>query len=450
MPHYTKICAEFELVTPAFIGGANKDKASCIDPKAIKAALRYWWRVLNWPIIQKEATAIDGALACLHQAEMRLFGFASTKAHGGQGLLQVTVQHKSGLGLWRAPKKELDPGIIYLLGQGLYESENKKQKKPARMLRTALDTGTFSVTLILHCPRLGFVPQQDQTQILEALKAFGLLGNLGSRQNRGFGSVRMTKLNQNGFASDVQTYTAELRKLFTLPSPPLSLLPSFCDSARMRLVVPDQSNQIRLLARNATNYEPRPIQSNSASVTSPWQMLARIGEEFLVERSSGYAAGNGIRKTLGNFTAQCFYEEDHHWIAKAKAIGNNLAKLPRHERKESTISLASPQQMPPPVRMIYGLPYGFELGKEISVKLAEKLDGRRASPLHIHITSLDDKVVAALYTLPSVFLPEGASLHVKLCKEDEFCPDIPIAKLKFDYALIDKFLNRFTSAQNLP
>ena len=37
MPHYTKICAEFELVTPAFIGSADKDKAGCIDPKAIKA-----------------------------------------------------------------------------------------------------------------------------------------------------------------------------------------------------------------------------------------------------------------------------------------------------------------------------------------------------------------------------------------------------------------------------
>lgn len=449
MPNYTRISAEFELVTPAFIGGANKDKAGCIDPKAVKAALRHWWRVLNWPRIQKTEPDTRCALACLHQAEMRLFGFASSKTHGGQGLLQVTVQHKSGLKQWTAPMQNLPAGMIYLFGQGLYESENRKQNKPARMLRTAIDTGTFSVTLILHCPRLGFVPEQDETQIIEALKAFGLLGNLGSRQNRGFGSVRMTRLAQQDFAKDEADYTAALRGLFPLSSPPLSLLPSLCTQARMRLLVPDETGQIRLLARNSQSNEPRPTQSYSKPVSTPWQILSCIGEEFLIERSSGYGMGNGERRTLGGFTAQCFYEADHRWISTAKREGNKLSKLPRHERKNAVTLVANPDQTPPPVRMIYGLPYGFDKGKEISVKLTDKLDGRRASPLHIHITRLGEQTAAVLYTLPSAFLPEGASVHIKLCSVGEYCPDIPVSRLKFDYAVIDDFLNRFTSAKKL-
>ena len=448
MPNYTKINAEFELVTPAFIGGADKDKAGCIDPKAVKAALRYWWRVLNWPRIQKAEPNNQRALAILHQAEMRLFGFASTKNHGGQGLLQITMQHKTDLGQWPA-KLPLAPGLIYLLGQGLYQSANSKKNRPAKMLRTAIDTGTFSVTLILHCPRLGFIPEKDERQILEALKAFGLLGNLGSRQNRGFGSVRMTQLNHQEFAKDKISYTAALGALFALPAPPLSLLPTFCQQARVRLVVPNQSGTIQLLDRNEKNDDPRPTTSHKKPITSPWDMLSKIGEEFLVERSSGHSKQSSLRKTLGHFTAQCFYEPDHAWISKAKGMENKLQGLPPDKKLAHIKAALNPAKIPPPVRMIYGLPYGFAQGKEILVKLPGKLDGRRASPLHIHITKLGEQAAAVLYTLPSDFLPAGSSLHVKLDKQDENAADIPITKVKFDYAVIDDFLNRFTSAQKL-
>ncbi|MEN9866835.1 MAG: hypothetical protein RL748_2425 [Pseudomonadota bacterium] len=449
MPNYTKISAEFELVTPAFIGGANKDKVGCIDPKALKAALRHWWRVLNWPRIQKAEADERHALACLHQAEMRLFGFASTKNHGGQGLVQVIVQHKTGLQQWPVPKLPLNAGLIYLLGQGLYQTESRRQQTPAKILRPAIDTGTFSVTLILHCPGLGFIPKQDETRIIEALKAFGLLGNLGSRQNRGFGSVRMTKLNEQAFAQDESSYIAALKELFALPAAPFSLLPSFCEQARMRLVVPDQSGHIQLLNRNDTSDAPRPTRSHTQAVTSAWQLLSQIGEEFLLERSSGYPADNKLRKTLGGFTAQCFYEPDHHWISKAKKMENELNRLPPHKKQAYTKEALNPEKIPPPVRIIYGLPYGFDEGKEISVKLPGQLLGRRASPLHMHITHLGAQAAAVLYTLPSVFLPEGSDLHIKLDKADRSGHDLPVSKVTFDFAKIDDFLNRFTSAKKL-
>ncbi len=43
----TVINATYRIVTPMFIGNAEQ-KADSVRPPAIKGALRFWWRALNW------------------------------------------------------------------------------------------------------------------------------------------------------------------------------------------------------------------------------------------------------------------------------------------------------------------------------------------------------------------------------------------------------------------
>ncbi len=458
MPCYTQITAEFELITPAFIGGARKDKVGevgGIDPKAIKAALRHWWRVLNWQKYRINNENDSVALARLHQAEMRLFGAIGGNGQGGgQGLVQVLLRAPA-----KPPEKhwqnaDLSAGIIYLLGQGLYSSKLAKPPKPktAGLLRAASAPHKFSLTLVLRHPGLPAVPPEDEQQILTTLKAFGLLGGLGTRQTRGFGSVRMTTLQDQPFAQDVASYEANLRALLPAQQIEQCLLPAFCKQARMQMLVPNHNDEISVLTRNTENKQPRPTKAAPTTAKNAWALLDKIGEEFLVERSYGYRQGNR-RIALGGFTAQCFYEDDHDWIASAKAA----AELAPHKGQTGSPTynraLNALLAQPIPRRTIFGLPYGFDQGKEISVRLTKDDSGRRASPLHIHITQIGDKPVAVMYTLPSTFLPEDndAALLIKLNDNEQAVPPLPLSKVNtdFKYAVLDDFLHRFTSAKKL-
>lgn len=433
MPHYTKICADFELVTPAFIGSADKDKAGCIDPKAIKAALRYWWRVLNWGPIHAKEKDVAKALADLHQTEMRLFGLASSKQHGGQGLVQVVV--KSDLKETTLAADKLTTGIKYLLGQGLYSTAKDKPRKGVQ--RDPLGTGSFTITLILYHPGLSKVAPDDENQILRALKAFGLLGSLGSRQNRGFGCVRMKNLATQAFANNFETYLDEIKQLFPANPAPFSILPTFCQQARMCILRPDNNKQIQLLVPKQTNTDPRPTKTVAVTVNDAWELLDKAGEQFLLERSFGSnkAQGGATRDqhyTMGNKVAEWNYRDDHDWIAAAKQKDMNaVARLPF------------------PERAIYGLPYGFDTGKEISVKLGKEREGRRASPFHFYVTSINGQPLLALYLLPSTFLPDTAQLVVKMSPNPRNNPTLSGKGLERNYAIIDKFLNRFPTASKL-
>ena len=40
--------ADYNIVTPMFIGGGDKQEAPEIRPPSVKGALRFWWRALQW------------------------------------------------------------------------------------------------------------------------------------------------------------------------------------------------------------------------------------------------------------------------------------------------------------------------------------------------------------------------------------------------------------------
>lgn len=65
----------FELVTPAYAGGADPNVIDCLRPPTLKALLRFWWRAMNPEMGPTE----------LFEREGEIFG--STKH--GQGLRMV-------------------------------------------------------------------------------------------------------------------------------------------------------------------------------------------------------------------------------------------------------------------------------------------------------------------------------------------------------------------------
>ncbi len=443
MRQYTVIKAEMELISPGFIGGAIDHKPHGMDPKSIKSSLRYWWRVLNSGQIADGADGADSAdsarlLAALHQNEMRLFGEEAKKGAQGQGMVQVVLRQRQA---HIAPLPNTLPGIVYLLGQGLYEHKTG-------VTRSALAPCYFTLELILFHPRPGPQIEQDMQQIQDALLAFGLLGGLGSRQNRGFGSVALRSLTRDAPAdlpfplpplptppANSHDYMTGLGALFSgnaSQASALPLLPALSRLARYRVLIP-ANGQIEVPAKKQDGQI-----KGTRLVNTPdyWSLLALVGEQFMLERSWGHYDRDRQRHyTNGRMEAEQNYQSDHHLI-KAALGDRNYTEESRHSV---------------PLRCVYGLPYYFgkAFGKTQGMDLLLKGQNgntptRRGSPFHIHITHFDGHPVAVLYYLPSRFAPHDAQVSMGTLKARD------VSKVQFNYTIIDRFLQRFDQHNTTP
>ena len=129
MPPVT-LTAEFKIVTPMFIGGADQSPSDGIRPPSVKGALRFWWRALNWGKFREAPGADDAAaLRALHEEEVRWH-----RLDGGQ--YKLLKPGKDGVirsivfpGLWLdvpALLGENLPQVLATLSQGLASEEHTK------------------------------------------------------------------------------------------------------------------------------------------------------------------------------------------------------------------------------------------------------------------------------------------------------------------------------------
>lgn len=202
-----RIEATLRVVTPMFIGDAEQ-KASSLRPPSIKGALRFWWRALNWARLLAEAQDdVPTALKQLHADEAQLFGLAAAEDNnrqqrGGQGCFLLRVHQPSAWGPLVTDWPTNNTGSGYL-GYGLFATNQQPHREGIR------EGQTFTV-------ELSFKPNTTLTQIdsvREALRAWGLLGGLGSRARRGFGSVSLLTLNGETQTLHQADYLAAIRAL---------------------------------------------------------------------------------------------------------------------------------------------------------------------------------------------------------------------------------------------
>ncbi len=202
-----KLIATYRIVTPMFIGDAEQ-KATSVRPPSIKGALRFWWRALNWRH-QLEFSANDVSLALqnLHAEEAYLFGSAAQDNSGGQGcfLLQVTEQPKYKIDkTW--PQNNTGSGY---LGFGLFESGNVGTGNFQPHREAIVEGSHFTL-------QLGFKPKTSASTIeslRETLQVWSLLGGLGSRARRGFGSICLETLDGTTVADSLDSYKLKLSDL---------------------------------------------------------------------------------------------------------------------------------------------------------------------------------------------------------------------------------------------
>jgi CRISPR-associated protein Cmr1 len=273
----------------------------------------------------------------------------------------------------------------YLLGQGLYHYQQG-------VLRKALIAGEFTMSLVFKRGSTA----DDRQQIAEAVLAFGLLGGLGSRVRKGFGSVSIGSA-QEGL--DVPTsrdaYEAALN---AIPHKAVSLPPFTALSTQSHIQI-------------------------SAAGNDPLRLLEEAGRQMQLYRSWGR---NG---RVNGQQAEQRFSADHDLAQAAATNPNSTSVLPE--------------------RAIFGLPHNYFFSStraKLEIMPAEQDRTRRASPLLIHIHQFSNGSSLLVHALlPATFLPPSDRVEFKNGRGVAHSIRVPSP----NWAPLHAYLSRFPQAKRV-
>lgn len=381
-----EVTATFEIVTPMFLGDADQ-QANRIRESSIKGALAFWWRALNYCKFAANKSP-EQALREMQKRELELFGGPDRQSGfllrvergiGKDDLIhERCILGKDGTG-FKTPKRNdertVGVGARYL-GYGLINAfytrgnpeKGNPEKQPGELERSCIMANrTFSVSFLFNRS----MSETDIDEITTAIKLFGLLGGLGSRVRRGWGSVSLIKLQSDSLdvkwspANNKQSYQDQLAALFPKDQMRLSgcgfPLTAFAKESRVWMADKKLSN--------------RKSSSQDAIWNNPLEALDWLGRALLDYRAWGR---NG---KFGEQAVQQQFIEDHHWFRK----GSNDGDIP--------------------FRTAFGLPHMYDSKKHQGVSIADNGDdpGRRASPMLMHIHKIGGSFVAVVTLIPTSY-----------------------------------------------
>jgi CRISPR-associated protein Cmr1 len=372
-----KLEASFKIVTPLFMSGADREWAE-LRAASIRGVLRFWWRALA---LGKDQ--YNFSWSKVRDAEFDLFGSAS---HGQSRVhLSLTKSNesekrcRSGSLLKDDSDNIIGPGARYL-GYGVVQPYDKKDQsgkiteKMGSSLRPYLDASLEGVLSLYLRPTTATSKSMsaiDEVDLLEeAIMAMGLLGGLGSRSRRGFGSFNLMELKRDGelrYSRNEESYFDSLEKLF--------------QKHARGLEVPEYT----AFSRDSRTYLLK-------KGKDPLKLLDEVGQEMQMYRCWGLRDKSG-RYMVNDKPAEQNFKDDHDNMRNA--IFSTASEHPR--------------------RIAFGLPHNYHftsLTRNLTV-LSDNYE-RRASPLFLHIHELSNNDYAAVASIfPTMFLPEGENILIK-------------------------------------
>ena len=347
-----KITASYQIVTPMFIGDANQ-QATSISPAAVKGALRFWWRALNWGFIRNMTDSNEAALRELHQKESALFGSAADQG-SGQASFKISVAANK-LTLTKAGTThqhfKLHNASRYF-GYGLMEAFGSRVKgtEAGQLTRDCFNEDqTFTVSILSK--------KTIDTSLLNALIALGTLGALGSRSRHGMGSLVLESIHRGketiwSAPTDQASYCKQLQSIIAPLNNTIPPFSAFSENSRVDVLL---------------------------TGSTPYQVLDGFASRQLLYRSWGRGG------TVLNQESEHRFKEDHDWSKDVRP----------HDFH--------------PRRVVFGLPHNYGPGNRQSVK-SEKYE-RRSSPLIFHVHKIGSEYVGVCTLLKSDFLPEGERIN---------------------------------------
>lgn len=375
------ITAHYKITTPMFLGGEGQQADDRHFRNAsFKGALRFWWRALNWGRILQAAQG-DKAQALKNLHQQE--GELFGLASDGKNSRQSLIQISSTLTCRSNVDNSNLARLGYLLGLGLY-------RQPDKVLRNFIAPGDLKIQLSIK-PQMS---DNDVASVRQALIALGLFGGLGSRSRKGLGSLSIQTVQDSQGAEARFTNIVVIQEFIKTIH--------FADDKNAPFSALTKSSRIDV----------------SVTKRAAMDALLAINNEMQLYRSYGQNGRVNGQQARRNFVAD-------HDNALAATQGEDLNNLPE--------------------RAVFGLPHNYFFSStKGKLDINPEKEGRRASPLFIHIHELDNGQFAAIQTLlPGEFLPENTAIDVKAKRTQK------LNSFSVNYAVISKYLDGFQERQNL-
>ena len=316
------ISATYRATTPMFLGGANPRGAPELRVPSIKGLLRFWWRAIRWPdFLGQCRNDKSRALNELRKYEDALFGSIRT---GQSSFLMSAVWADIGgdsikvQSTW-PPNEALGSGY---LGYGITES--KRQALTHRTGWSESCSFTVKCAFPQRAGETSLMVDARMNEIRLAIRSLGMFGGLGARSRRGFGSVALSKVDQEPV--NVETRNSLIQQIN-------SLIPKTANGTELPpLTAFSRHAQIRLFDPDPKNF---PAKEGSSST---WRVLSVISRSTW-QTSWSKQAANGPAANGCRYGATESESTRHaHPSGQYRAFGNRdvppVGVSSRHSRRE--------------------------------------------------------------------------------------------------------------------
>lgn len=366
---------EVELITPAFLAGAQQQREDCeLRPATVRGQLRWWWRTLHagfldGPMLQALEAAIWGdtlgggavrtTVQAVQAARVERFDFkerfdvkpefkrrhalADRPDKTTQGLFYISYGMDDGGPRDRRQRWYADAGATWTIGL---------TARPARFLRRREDLADPKKQHAGEMLAADVVLRQAQA----ALWLLCTYGGIGSKARKGFGSLQLTGQTGNDWSLDqCRELAAELRAQLQLGN----------DFSEPRAASP---------ALGTRDWPV--IDQTETAWDDPWQVLDAVG-----------------------FAYQAYAQQNKHQRVKA-ALG--LPRKIHGPRDNGPITtregrpVQDPKTWQPPEHLDFP-------GRDPKTPVK---DARHASPIHLHLARSANGLTVRLLAFPSPRLPD--------------------------------------------
>lgn len=257
-------------------------------------------------------------------------------------------------------------------------------------------------------------------EIENALKLMGMIGGLGSRKRRGWGSLALLDLKvvENASLRGAKPVGDDANgEAFTLLVSEENFRTELRNIIALDTTVPADQFPLSAFGKGSKIY------LWNEGFDSAFEAMNKLGHGYHLYRGWGHRGRNDAVHKVGGMNAIQNFKPDHDWYTNNKYNWNTT---------RSTNKL--------PERANLGLPLGFQKQRfpNLDVDSASPF-GRRASPLMFHIAKIGGKYWPVAIWLDNMFLPEtGAGskggIKIKICGNGGhlFTPDKSVITDYFD------------------
>ena len=168
------ITFECEVITPMFLAGADGVTPELRAP-SIKGALRFWWRAMNGHL----------SLDDMRKAEGEIFG--STSQRSSVILFPLVISQKEEIRISGTPHHR--NSYCKTSNRNCFYGKDGRSPTCMKSKTSVAMTYIFTMRVDFNSSKI------SQVEVEQLFKITFLLGGIGKRERRGFGSIQISKIN---------------------------------------------------------------------------------------------------------------------------------------------------------------------------------------------------------------------------------------------------------------